>query len=333
MARIPKDLARITSHTKPRYQLYQPGFNPSNACWLSGEWVTVTKAEWTKRKASHQKTYGKVRDLIKTQHYRNKGKDLKNLTPAERQAYESFSGQQMLHGTRKGVVSPCRINMAGTRPKASDLAWLRREAFKFPRYVKHGPKGKVADQLRGLDFPADLIDENSKAKAFDYASAVVATNKSRMSDFFDSAVQAITSEPPTDAPVMNGQTYQQFAATMALQQLIDQEEAIVRGEWEKSRGEDWLETDLNDERAKYVSMRAKLKVAITSFDEAHDLVRKNHNKCERRNLDNSEGHLFCFVLPKFNDDGSHEPVGERDVPWGQKPRKHRMSSAKSSATV
>src|SRR5574338_1433571 len=242
MAGIPKDLARITTHKKPRYQLYQPGFNPANSCWIEGEWVTVPEAEWRKRKAAHLKMYGKVRQLQEKQHHRDKGKALKDLTPAERQAYECYSGQQLLEGWPKGVPSPCRINMAGNRPKDRDLAWLRKEGFKFARFVKHGPNGKPYDQLRGLDFPADLVEENTKEKAFDSASATVATNKARMSDFFDSTVLAITNDIPDELVDMpntwlgGGATYQQFAARMAFNQLVEQEETIIRTEWEKSRG-------------------------------------------------------------------------------------------------
>jgi len=326
MAEIPKALARITSHKKARYQLYQPGFNPANSCWLNGEWVTFSKIEWTKLKGAHMKLYAHVREALKKQHHRDKATPLKKLDPAQRQAYEFYSGDHMLEGQRNGSVSPCRIRMGGNSPRPKDAEWLRREKFKFPRFIKNGPKAKSYDQLKGLNFPADLIEENKKA--FDFVTAVVAKNRARTTDFFESSVTAITSEPPPDAP--KGTEYQGFAARMAFSLLIDQEETIIRTEWEKGRGEDWLETSLENERGIYVGMRAKLKASVANFDEFYQSVRESHNECARKNL-GDHGLLFCFVLPKFNEDGTHEPWGERDVPWGNKPKKRETS--KSSATV
>jgi hypothetical protein len=326
MAEIPKALARITSHKKARYQLYQPGFNPANSCWLNGEWVTLTKTEWTKLKGTHAKLYAHVHGECKKQHHRNKATPLKKLDPAQRQAYEFYSGDHMLEGHRNGSVSPCRIHMGGNSPRPKDVEWLRREKFKFPRFIKNGPKAKPYDQLKDLNFPADLIEENKKA--FDFVTAVVAKNRARTTDFFESSVTAITSEPPPDAP--KGTEYQGFAARMAFSLLIDQEETIIRTEWEKGRGEDWLETSLENERGIYVGMRAKLKASVANFDEFYQSVRESHNECARKNL-GDHGLLFCFVLPKFNEDGTHEPWGERDVPWGNKPKKRETS--KSSATV
>lgn len=30
----------------------------------------------------------------------------------------------------------------------------------------------------------------------------------------------------------------------------------------------------------------------------------------------SQGRFYTRVVPSFNDDGTHEPLGPRDFPWG-----------------
>ena len=51
------------------------------------------------------------------------------------------------------------------------------------------------------------------------------------------------------------------------------------------------------------------------------------------NLDNSKGALFSWVLPKFHDDGTHEPWGPRDYPWAnfKTPKKPEVHSEASPA--
>lgn len=41
-----------------------------------------------------------------------------------------------------------------------------------------------------------------------------------------------------------------------------------------------------------------------------------HNECARANLDATQGKCYTCVLPDFNADGTHGPVGPQDVPWG-----------------
>jgi len=61
----------------------------------------------------------------------------------------------------------------------------------------------------------------------------------------------------------------------------------------------------------------------TSLVEASDSLaiyentKRGLNQCSRSNLDSSGGLLFCFVLPTFYPDGSHDPWGPKDVPWGR----------------
>lgn len=53
------------------------------------------------------------------------------------------------------------------------------------------------------------------------------------------------------------------------------------------------------------------------FDRLYETSVKEHNESARLCLDDSKGMAFYFVIPKFNDDGTHEPLGPRDFPWGQ----------------
>jgi len=63
-------------------------------------------------------------------------------------------------------------------------------------------------------------------------------------------------------------------------------------------------------------MRAKAEEALDeNFAEWYKASKKSHNDCARANLGDS-GVLFAFVLPEFHADGTHEPLGPRDVPWG-----------------
>lgn len=68
---------------------------------------------------------------------------------------------------------------------------------------------------------------------------------------------------------------------------------------------------------------AKVLAQVWAFVEEHGLwehyaaVKESHNSCARSNLDNSNGFLACYVLPQFKVDGTHEPWGDKDVPWGR----------------
>jgi hypothetical protein len=86
----------VTKHKKPRYQLYQPGFNAGNSCWLEGEWLTVSREEFERRKITHTKMYGSFRGL--KQHHRDEPTPLDKLTVAQKQAYEFYSGDHLFDG-------------------------------------------------------------------------------------------------------------------------------------------------------------------------------------------------------------------------------------------
>jgi len=74
--KIPGQFYRITKHKPPRHQLYFPGFNLGNSCWLEGDWVTMPKDEWEIRKDNHQRLFKKCRKEEGKQSHRGKGTPL-----------------------------------------------------------------------------------------------------------------------------------------------------------------------------------------------------------------------------------------------------------------
>ena len=54
------------------------------------------------------------------------------------------------------------------------------------------------------------------------------------------------------------------------------------------------------------------------FDSHYRDCLADHNKCARETLDRSNGTLHSYVIPRFNDDGTHDPLGPSDFPWGAK---------------
>lgn len=300
MASTPVNLARITNHIKPRHQLYQPGFNPDNSCWLDGDWITLPEAEWKARRKAHQAMYANVRKESRAQSHRGKATPIKDLTPAQRQAWEFYAGEGSVNGfTADGMPIGIGIGMAGTKASAKTIAHIRARGFKVIRRVKRGKK--VVDQTRGLGLPADIILDNEEP--IDFTRVVVNFNRKRGNDLQDNLTEAMVAG---DSRVVG----------MVFYKLIEHEENIIRAEWGLSIGRPDPYDNLDEERAEYVAQRAKLKALVTNFDEWYESSRQTHNDCARANL-GDHGTLFAFVLPKFNEDGTHEPWGTRDVPWAR----------------
>jgi len=104
--------------------------------------------------------------------------------------------------------------------------------------------------------------------------------------------------------------------------------SVVAAAKQVLRIEDGLRT--NPERAEIIAEDLKLtrehytrtlldarKTLGADFDTLYAQARDTENECARTNLDSSNGTLYCYVIPKgFNDDGTHEPLGPRDFPWG-----------------
>jgi hypothetical protein len=304
---IPKKLTRVTKASQ--YQFYQPGFNPGNSCWLTGGWVKVSKEVWDATREDHEKLYAGIRDL--KQHYRDPSTPIEKMSQAQKQAWEFFSGEIRVECLVNGRVQGISVSMAGKCPKPRDLAWIRKNEYKILRTTQN-PNGEVIQQLEGYDFPEDVISEalDEGGKPIDTWARVIEQNRNRQRDFFKGNLSLLQGAVP------EGSDLQNFAGMMALQQLIQTEEEIVRGEWYQQTGQrDIYARDEEALAAEYREMRAQLKTSISNFEEAYENSRASHNHYARTNLDSSNGHLFCYVLPKFNEDGSHEPWGSQDVPW------------------
>ena len=312
MPALPVEVVRVTKHKKPRYQLYQPGFNPSNSCWLEGDWITLPKGEWEKRKTKHQKLYKDVRSQAGNQHHRNKGTSLKKLSEAQRQAYEFFAGTATIECwvPEHNYLQPVGIDLAGPHISERSCEWLRKSGYKVLREIKDF-KGKTVNQVRPLRVPEDLIiDQTENGEPIDPQAKIVEQNMARFEAQFFACLKMATDESEPEGS-------RGFAAMTMFGTLIMQEETLMRAEWREQQGEPDAYTDLPRERARYAKMRAELE-KVEGWREHYDEAKANHNKCERHNLDNTRGRLFCFVLPEFHSDGTHEPWGPRDVPWAQK---------------
>lgn len=108
-----------------------------------------------------------------------------------------------------------------------------------------------------------------------------------------------------------------FGAAMAIESLVKQEEMILRMEYPSVHPKHHAE-----EMARYVTMRQKIEKTLgASFNQHYERGRESHNKCARLNLDSHKGFVYTWVLPKFNADGTHDPVGDRDFPFGHYPVK------------
>lgn len=136
--------------------------------------------------------------------------------------------------------------------------------------------------------------------------AIVKMSKQRESAVMDEFVNAIGN------PMFGG-----FAAQMAVQSLIMKERAIIQAEYYKQEcGKESFGFDPVNDVAEYVKMRADIKAKLgADFDKYYDSQRATDAKCARANLDNSNGKMYCYVLPRFNDDGTHDPWGPKDIPW------------------
>ena len=304
---VPKVFSRVTKHKPPRYQLYQPGFNKSNSCWLQGSWVTLSKAEWEKRKAKHERDYKGV--FANNGHYRDKGTAVKNMTSRQRQAWEHYAGTALLEGIdEEGQVLSFDVDLHGDRVAPSGVELLRKHKVKIPRYVKMGRR--TVDQLRGQKLPDDLVLKNTKAEAIDVFGKVVNQNLASSEELFRHSLEFAGDES-------NPEPMRGMAVMTAMGVLMSQEELIIQGEWHAQKGKPLPHHDDEQEKARYVRMRAFLE-KCEGWEEVYKQSKESHNSCARTNLDNSKGVIYSFVLPEFHSDGTHEPWGPKDVPWGDR---------------
>jgi len=313
MAKVPKEFARVTKTKKPQHQLYQPGFNPANGCWLDGEWVTYAKEEWEAKKEAHVAAYQGV--YQEARHYRDPAVPIDQLTPWQRQAYEHYAGQVTVYALdRHGNYGPIYVDMAGAAPNAKCLAWLRESGYRILPRRRNGYTGEITSQVAGYDFPADLLAPDVEPVP-DPWEHIVKQNKARSRSYHMIGL-GFTGEGSVTLGVMGNLA--SFGATMAVHGLVELEESIIRSEWNAVCGVVDPYADLEGDVAVYVKLRARAREVLKDqFDVLYQHRRQSHNECARKNLDKSEGRLFSFVLPVFNEDGTHEPWGERDVPWAR----------------
>ena len=157
----PLNWARMTNHRVPRYQLYQPGFNPSNSCWLHGGWITVRKDAWKRRKAVHTTMARIILAESKTQHHRDLATPVEKLTPMQRTAWEHSSGTSLLScRSSHGHVLHVSVGLASDRITESSLKWLAEDGYRILSKTVHPCTEALAAQIEELrSTRPELIDE------------------------------------------------------------------------------------------------------------------------------------------------------------------------------
>jgi hypothetical protein len=156
---FPKKLSRRTNHSPARYQIYQPGFNRHNSCWLKGEWITLPRTEWLAKKAKHEVMYAAIREAAKRQTHCDPGTSLKSMSTAQRQAHKFYSGTRVFKvKTANGRTVYYDFEIAG----GQRLKRSSEEAFR-----KAFPDAKlIPDEFfthRGFRLPADLVSRRRKS--------------------------------------------------------------------------------------------------------------------------------------------------------------------------
>jgi len=315
------ELARITKHKKPRHQLYFYGFNESNSCWMCGRWVTFPKEEWEAKKDEHCRLFGSVKEEMKSQHHSNKETSPKKMTKAQRMAWQHYSGDAIVtYIDSNGTVGFMRVPLAGGKVTESSFKELRKREWKVPRKLKGNANEESNQTIYG--FPEDLYTDK-EAEAIDPWDNIIKQNKEKEDRILDEMLDGISADKlPPDVSPDKADDYLGFTAMMVMQSLIELEETIIRIEWYHSVGIDAPRENLEHEKRRYAVAREKVKKVFGDmFDPYYEASRNSSNECARANLDNSKGTIYSYVLPKFHDDGTHEPWGEKDVPWGAEERK------------
>lgn len=311
--RFPKVLARITQHTPPRHQIYQPGFNPTNSCWLTGDWITVPKEGWGKRRRAHLALYKGIHQEEKAQSHRGEPISPEKMTPAQRQAWEFRAGSVTLHCQHSnGEWGGISVDLAGNTLPDGVVKKLRGQ-HRFPRYVQE-PDGSILDQTTLVEIPGDLLLKDlgtTPETAVFVWKEIVRQNEENEEQVFESYLEG-AEETPAFVEEGDEENFAGFALGMAIHALLQAEESIIRNEVDAARGKKNPMVEPAEDIARYVRMRAKAKKALGErFQQIYDLVKKPHNECEKANRDNG---LFAYVLPEFNDDGTHAPWTADDVP-------------------
>jgi hypothetical protein len=105
-----------------------------------------------------------------------------------------------------------------------------------------------------------------------------------------------------------------YSVVSAAEQVLSIEDAFRLTPARRKR----IEEDLKLVRKHYTRTLTEARKTLgAAFNRLYETQRREHNEAARMNLNSSNGMLYCYVVPKFNDDGTHEPLGPRDFPWGQ----------------
>lgn len=308
---FPQILYRQTAHKQPRFQLYTPGFNIHNGCWLEGSWVTVPKDEWLARKDAHQAMFESVRAEYHKQSYRDPAVRLGTLTEAKRIAYEHYSGSQILWAKMDGETAAFYVRTQANRLDPREVEAFRKNGAKILPVIWNAHSKEAQNALEGLDVPEDIVLDDKTP--IDPWEGVVKRNKQSQRDFERGLLQGLTEGAPADVPDEGPQ----FMWEVAVWPLIEKEKEIIRDEWLDQQGlPNIYRKPLAELQQEYAEMRQEIRKGCGErFDALYERNKASHNECARANLDNCEGRIYSYVLPKFNEDGTHEPWGEKDVPW------------------
>lgn len=106
-----------------------------------------------------------------------------------------------------------------------------------------------------------------------------------------------------------------FAVQMLTYNVVHAAEHALRIE-HGARGE--ATPDVLRAREQFTKTLAAARDALgDKFDASYATSVSEHNECARRNLDNSNGLVYAFIIPAFEADGTHAPLGPKDFPWAR----------------
>ena len=151
------NMARRTNHIKPRFQLYQPGFNAGNSCWVDGAWITLSEDEWEQKKEAHAAMYANLKAEQKKQYHRDPPTPVDQMTPAQKQAWQHHSGTAVItYISESGYVGPCAIGLQSDKIAESTVRWIKKHKWKIPAVVLRSNDDEFNQQER-YDIPDEIV--------------------------------------------------------------------------------------------------------------------------------------------------------------------------------
>ena len=109
-------------------ELYQPGFNPNNSCWLKGKWIKVPNEGFTECAAKHEALYANLDAETAKQYYRDPPTDKLSMTEAQKQAYKGTSMylRVLVWYADTACTGPANIEVVEDKLGKSVVPWLKR---------------------------------------------------------------------------------------------------------------------------------------------------------------------------------------------------------------